>query len=135
MSSKGDKVYFALTAFGETRFAGDWAGDPRCAVTKQGLLNRIRAGWDAEKAITTPYEPERLNGWESLTSFEIACVDARSRMTPTEAAALLGVKRENLWQAIDRARRKLALPKSSDVIAAYAERQKGLEKPKKRKRQ
>jgi len=126
-------VYFALTAFGETRFAGDWARDERCAVTKQGLLDRIRSGWNAEDAITKPYTPSSQSGWDALTAFETACVDARARMSPTDAAELLGVKRENLWQAVDRARRKLGLSKSSEVIDAYKAKTNGKKPARKRK--
>jgi len=42
------------TAFGETKPLGAWMEDDRCAVAYPTLIARIKAGWDAEKAITQP---------------------------------------------------------------------------------
>lgn len=41
-----------LVAFGEEKTVADWARDPRCAVTYQGLDARLRRGWELEKALT-----------------------------------------------------------------------------------
>jgi hypothetical protein len=41
-----------ITAFGETKNMRAWASDKRCAVTYQALWYRIKAGWDAEAALT-----------------------------------------------------------------------------------
>jgi hypothetical protein len=43
-----------ITAFGQTKCAADWAEDPRCVVRKDSFYWRIRRGWDAEKALSTP---------------------------------------------------------------------------------
>jgi hypothetical protein len=43
-----------LTAYGETKSAPLWARDPRCVVTHHTLRDRIRQGWPAEYAISTP---------------------------------------------------------------------------------
>ncbi|MER6206354.1 GntR family transcriptional regulator [Streptomyces sp. NPDC001642] len=43
------------SAFGENKTLSQWAADPRCRVNLVRLFGRIRtAGWDAERAITTP---------------------------------------------------------------------------------
>lgn len=52
-----------ITAFGETKSLRQWSDDPRCSVEPPTLLARIRADWDAEKAIATPSRgsrPERV---------------------------------------------------------------------------
>jgi len=43
-----------LSAFGETKAVADWAEDRRCAVLLGTLRKRLREGWEAEKALTTP---------------------------------------------------------------------------------
>lgn len=43
-----------LTACGETRLLKEWVRDPRCSVTRKVILLRLRAGWDAEDAVTIP---------------------------------------------------------------------------------
>lgn len=41
-----------ITAFGETKVLSDWAKDPRCAVERRVLRQRmVRDGWPAERAI------------------------------------------------------------------------------------
>jgi hypothetical protein len=49
---KGDRAL--VCAFGQTRSITHWAQDDRCMATKNVLERRLRAGWDAESAITTP---------------------------------------------------------------------------------
>ena len=49
----------AITAFNETRTVHAWAKDPRCQVSRQTLQSRLRAGWDAEAALTTPSKTTR----------------------------------------------------------------------------
>lgn len=44
---------WTITAFGETKGPTAWSRDPRCQVNLRALLNRLRAGWDPEEAITT----------------------------------------------------------------------------------
>ena len=46
-----------LTAFGETKNFMMWIQDERCVVHKAVLTKRIKAGWDHELAITTPFRP------------------------------------------------------------------------------
>lgn len=41
-------------AFGENKPLGAWMEDPRCVIAYPTLRARLRAGWDTEKAITTP---------------------------------------------------------------------------------
>lgn len=43
-----------VTAFGETKTLTEWGIDPRCLTNKNTVLYRIRLGWPAEEAITTP---------------------------------------------------------------------------------
>ncbi len=47
----GDKV---AVAFGETRTLAEWAGDDRCQVSLKRLDERLRAGWDVERALSQP---------------------------------------------------------------------------------
>jgi hypothetical protein len=55
MSSRNRKGRTLLTAFGETKPLFDWLEDPRCAVSRHTLSDRInKLGWDHERAITTP---------------------------------------------------------------------------------
>lgn len=42
------------TAFGETKPLGAWMEDERCVVAYPTLHARLKNGWDAEKAISTP---------------------------------------------------------------------------------
>lgn len=44
-----------ITAFGETKLAKEWSRDPRCLVSDPSLRDRIRRGWDSERAITEPF--------------------------------------------------------------------------------
>ena len=43
-----------ITAFGKTMVAEEWARQDICTVSGYVVRNRIKAGWDAEKAITKP---------------------------------------------------------------------------------
>ena len=43
-----------VTAFGETKLVIEWAEDPRCQVSYDVLLYRIRKGYDPERSITAP---------------------------------------------------------------------------------
>ena len=43
-----------LTAFGETKTVAQWSRDPRCKVRRDTLRQRIKYGYAAEQAITTP---------------------------------------------------------------------------------
>ncbi len=52
----------AISAFGESKTAANWAADDRCVVSKGVLERRLCAGWDPEKAITTPF---RGPAWQS----------------------------------------------------------------------
>lgn len=45
-----------VTAFGEKKPIIEWANDPRCPVSPSTLVGRLRAGWDAERAITEPVQ-------------------------------------------------------------------------------
>lgn len=50
MCSRG----YELEAFGETKHTSDWAMDKRCCVKLSTLMSRLKSGWDAESAISTP---------------------------------------------------------------------------------
>lgn len=43
-----------LSAFGETRHLSAWVRDVRCQVQLTTLCFRLKAGWDPERAISTP---------------------------------------------------------------------------------
>lgn len=43
-----------IIAFGETKNLLQWAKDPRCKISRQGLKHRLDAGIQPEAAITTP---------------------------------------------------------------------------------
>lgn len=43
-----------IEAFGMIQCVSDWASDPRCCVSLPCLSRRLRSGWSAECAITTP---------------------------------------------------------------------------------
>jgi hypothetical protein len=45
---------WTLTVFGETKGPTEWSRDARCAVTLTSFLQRLRKGWDARSALTTP---------------------------------------------------------------------------------
>jgi hypothetical protein len=53
-----------LSAFGVTKAIADWAEDRRCVVMLGTLRKRLREGWEAEKALTTPRKQGHL-----LTAF------------------------------------------------------------------
>jgi len=42
----------SLEAFGERKLLLEWSRDPRCVVKYGKLVQRVNAGWDAEKALT-----------------------------------------------------------------------------------
>lgn len=41
-------------AFGETKTLRDWCADSRCVVTQVQVLDRLRYGWELERALMTP---------------------------------------------------------------------------------
>ncbi len=43
-----------FTAYGETKCLADWATDARSKVTQQALNQRLKLGWDFERALTEP---------------------------------------------------------------------------------
>lgn len=51
-----------LTAFGETKTITEWCEDPRCQTQHLTIRSRLDLlGWDAERAITTPTRPKRVD--------------------------------------------------------------------------
>ena len=48
-----------ITAFGETKCLPDWIEDSRCAIKASGIKYRLKTGWTAELAITTPDRRKR----------------------------------------------------------------------------
>lgn len=46
---------YLVSAFGETKTLTEWSQDPRCVVTYEALMFRIkRRDWNSERALTTP---------------------------------------------------------------------------------
>jgi hypothetical protein len=43
-----------VLAFGESKAIAAWAEDSRCSVGYRTLVQRLRNGWEPERAITTP---------------------------------------------------------------------------------
>lgn len=43
-----------ITLFGETKCVCEWGEDPRCLVHKMQFAQRITAGWEPLRALTTP---------------------------------------------------------------------------------
>lgn len=43
---------YKITAWGETKHMADWRKDSRCKIGINALRDRIKNGWDAEKAMT-----------------------------------------------------------------------------------
>lgn len=52
--ARNKSINIFLTAFGETKCLMDWSKDNRCVVSLNGLWLRIKKGWNAKEAITTP---------------------------------------------------------------------------------
>lgn len=57
--NRRDTVY--LQAFAERKTLSEWAADSRCLATRRMLKDRLRRGWPAELAISTP----RTSRWGS----------------------------------------------------------------------
>ncbi len=53
-ADRNNKRTIQLTAFGETKCMSAWLEDKRCLVKIDSLRDRLRKGWDATKAISTP---------------------------------------------------------------------------------
>lgn len=69
-----------LSAFGETKAIADWAEDRRCAVLLGTLRKRLREGWEAEKALTTPRRVgHQLTAWGETKSLTEWSRDPRAR--------------------------------------------------------
>ncbi len=51
---RADRTKRMIAAFGERKAMGEWALDPRCAVSYTTLVKRLGKGWAPEKAIATP---------------------------------------------------------------------------------
>ena len=43
-----------ITVDGVLKTAADWAKDPRCTISVEGLVHRIKAGWDHKLAVFSP---------------------------------------------------------------------------------
>lgn len=56
------------TAFGETKSLQEWVSDSRCFIDLPALRNRLKLGWDLERAITQPrrakIDPEKRRTWK-----------------------------------------------------------------------
>lgn len=58
-----------LTAYGETKLEVEWVADSRCVVKQSTLRERIRLGWDPEKAITEPLGTRPHMSRATLTAY------------------------------------------------------------------
>lgn len=56
-----------LNAWDEQKCQRDWLNDPRCVVSLKTLKKRLKEGWQAEEALSTPVED--VNGEKLLTAF------------------------------------------------------------------
>lgn len=52
--SENKRSNIRLTAFNETKLMQEWSKDTRCTISQATLSRRVAAGWEHEKAITTP---------------------------------------------------------------------------------
>jgi hypothetical protein len=65
-NSNNRRSSLRLEAFGEVRTMVDWSRDPRCVVKLPTLKFRIRDGWVAELAVSTPPQHQfrgNQHGW------------------------------------------------------------------------
>jgi hypothetical protein len=53
------KRFKRYNIFDEAKTMGEWAEDPRCAVSYYTLRNRIQRGWPLEEALTVPTRTRR----------------------------------------------------------------------------
>lgn len=58
-SQRNMKTNRMLTAFGETKCLNAWLEDERCVIGIDGLRDRLKRGWDFEKALTTTHNDSR----------------------------------------------------------------------------
>lgn len=49
----GRRPNLHITAFGETKPLVQWLQDPRCSVHRNTVIQRLKYGWDGERAIVT----------------------------------------------------------------------------------
>lgn len=60
ISQRKMKSNTMITAFGETKCMAAWLEDSRCVIKVWGLMERIKRGWDGQKAITTPSPSNKI---------------------------------------------------------------------------
>src|SRR5690606_11526840 len=80
--ARRNKRTITITAFSEEKLLSEWAADPRCMVTSEGLRSRINAGVAPETAITRRIGKQLIAYGESKTAKQCArdsrcCVSAR----------------------------------------------------------
>lgn len=51
-----------ITMFGETKLMQDWGRDTRCVVQLKTFQQRMKLGWDAERALTSPSHQRKYRG-------------------------------------------------------------------------
>ncbi|MBS1721391.1 MAG: hypothetical protein JSS66_00120 [Armatimonadetes bacterium] len=74
-----------IEAFGERKILAAWLEDPRCSVTRETLLSRLKDGWKAEQAISEPPIPHSQRNhrvslhlcWDELKSLKQWSADPR----------------------------------------------------------
>jgi hypothetical protein len=54
LNSRNRRSSRMVTALGETKTLAEWSDDARCAVAYGTLKFRVRQGWNADVAITSP---------------------------------------------------------------------------------
>lgn len=97
-----------LTAFGEAKTVVEWAEDARCSVQYDTLAERIRSGWDHERAITTaPVTPSGrgpAHSGSKVTAADIPIIRRRfaDGDTQTDIAADYGVTKHAIYRIVHR---------------------------------
>lgn len=59
--SRNMKSNKLISAFGETKTQSEWLEDERCVVKVDGLRDRLRMGWEPEKALSSPAKINQFN--------------------------------------------------------------------------
>lgn len=83
------KVY---EAFGECKSCFEWSLDHRCKVSWRTLRQRLRLGWDVERALTKP--PRRFIDRRTKNSVRYETARGTSAM---ELAKRYGISRNSVY--------------------------------------
>lgn len=85
--SRNRRCVVRIPAFGQQKTFREWSLDPRCRASLDSLRKRIRSGWDAETAISTPtlrmgqlVETRTVTEWAAREDAEAKPRTIRSRL-------------------------------------------------------